>query len=90
MAADFQNVYRCNVYLCSPVVLADVLEQNCNPVSENELSFVIGSCTCVLFCFHYKGGRNRIGRRKEWPKKKWEEGEIGGKSREEGEINVEF
>ena len=29
-------------------------------------------------------GRNRIGRREKWPKKGWE-GEIGGKSREEGE-----
>ena len=25
------------------------------------------------------GGRNRIGRREKWPKKSWEEGEIGGK-----------
>ena len=31
------------------------------------------------------GGRNRIGRREKWPKKSWEQGEIGGKSREEGE-----
>ena len=31
------------------------------------------------------GGRNRIGRREKWPKKSWEEGEIKGKSREEGE-----
>ena len=31
------------------------------------------------------GGRNRIGRREKWHKKIWEEGEIGGKSREEGE-----
>ena len=31
------------------------------------------------------GGRNRIGRREKWPKKSKEEGEIGGKSREEGE-----
>ena len=31
------------------------------------------------------GGRNRIGRREKWPKSSWEEGEIGGKSREEGE-----
>ena len=30
-------------------------------------------------------GRNRIGRREKWPKKSWEEGEIGGKSRQEGE-----
>ena len=26
-----------------------------------------------------RGGRNRIGRREKWPKKSWEEGEIGGK-----------
>ena len=32
-----------------------------------------------------RGGRNRIGRREKWPKQSWEEGEIGGKSREEGE-----
>ena len=31
------------------------------------------------------GGRNRVGRREKWPKKSWEEGEIGAKSREEGE-----
>ena len=31
------------------------------------------------------GGGNRIERREKWPKKGWEEGEIGGKSREEGE-----
>ena len=33
----------------------------------------------------FGGGRNRIGRREKWPKQSWEEGEIGGKSREEGE-----
>ena len=32
-----------------------------------------------------KGRRNRIGRREKWPKKSWEEGKIGEKSREEGE-----
>ena len=54
MAADFQNIYRYNVYLCSSVVLAAVvLEQNCNPAGENELSFVVG--TCVFFCFHDSG-----------------------------------
>ena len=37
-----------------------------------------------------RGGRNRIGRREKWPKQSWEEGEIGGKSREEGEKKVEF
>ena len=33
----------------------------------------------------FGGGRNRIGRREKWPKKSWKEGEIGRKSREEGE-----
>ena len=41
-AADFQNIYRYNVCLCSSVVLADVLEHNCNPAGENELSSVVG------------------------------------------------
>ena len=44
MAADFQNVYCYNVCLCSLVVLADVLEHNCNPAGENELCFVVGTC----------------------------------------------
>ena len=44
MAADFQNVYCYNVCLCSSVVLADVLEHNCNPAGENELCFVVGTC----------------------------------------------
>ena len=26
-----------------------------------------------------RGERNRIGRREKWPKKSWEQGEIGGK-----------
>ena len=52
----------------------------------------------VIFCYDHlrrsdysgrtnfqRGGRNRIGRRKKRPEKSWEEGEIGGKSREEGE-----
>ena len=30
--------------LCSSVVLADVLEHNCNPAGENELPFVVGTC----------------------------------------------
>ena len=38
MAADFQNFYRYNVSLCSSVVLADVLEHNCNPAGENEFN----------------------------------------------------
>ena len=37
MAADFQNVYRCNVCLSSSVVLVDVSEHNCNPAGEKEL-----------------------------------------------------
>ena len=43
----------------------------------------------TVFHFYTQGakgeGRNRIGRREKWPKKSWEEREIGGKSREEGE-----
>ena len=41
--------------------------------------------TSTCSTFTDRGGRNRIGRREKWPKKSWEEGEIGGKSREEGE-----
>ena len=37
----FTNVYRYNVSLCSSVVLADVLEHNCNPAGENQLTFVV-------------------------------------------------
>ena len=44
MAADFQNVYHYIVCLCSSVVLADVLEHNCNPAGENELRLVVGTC----------------------------------------------
>ena len=43
MAADFQNVYRYNVGLCSSVVLADVSEHNNNPAGENELRFMVGT-----------------------------------------------
>ena len=57
MAADFQNVYLYNVYLCSSVVLVDVLKQNCNPAGENELCFVVG--TCVFLCFHDSGFQRR-------------------------------
>ena len=32
-----------------------------------------------------KRGSNRIGSREKWPRKSWEEGEIGGQGREEGE-----
>ena len=37
----FTNVYRYNVSLSSSVVLADVLEPNCNPAGENQLTFVV-------------------------------------------------
>ena len=53
MAADFQNVHRYNACLCSSVVLVEVLEHNCNPAGENELSFVVG--TCVFFYLHDSG-----------------------------------
>ena len=45
-----QNVYRYNVCLCSSVVLAHVLEYNCHPAGENELSlsFVVGTCVFLL------------------------------------------
>jgi len=33
-----------------------------------------------------RGGRNRIGRREKWPKKSWEEGEIGSERREKGDL----
>ena len=39
----------------------------------------------LAFEGHFGGGRNKIRRREKWPKESWEEGEIGGKSREEGE-----
>ena len=39
----------------------------------------------VLFIGISRGGRNRIERKEKWPKNSWEEGEIGEKSREEGE-----
>ena len=39
----------------------------------------------TIFRLAKRGGGDRIGRREKWPKKSWEEGEIGGKSREEGE-----
>ena len=51
MAADFLNVYRCNGCLCSSVVLADVLEHNCNPAGENELSFMFGTCVFLLLAW---------------------------------------
>ena len=50
MAADFQNVYRYNVGLCSSVVLADVSEHNNNPAGENELRFVVGTCVFSFTC----------------------------------------
>ena len=50
MAADFQNVYRYNVSLCSSVVLADVSEHNSSPAGENELRFVVGTCGFLFSC----------------------------------------
>ena len=35
-------------------------------------------------------GEERNRGREKWPKQSWEEGEIRGKSREEGEKKVEF
>ena len=40
----FTNVYRYNVCHCSSVVLADVLEHNCNLAGENQLTFVVVTC----------------------------------------------
>ena len=45
IAVDFQNVYRCNQCVFSVV---DVLEHNCSPVGEKELSFVVGTCVFLL------------------------------------------
>ena len=67
MAADFQNVYRYNVCLCSSVVLADVLEHNCNPAGENELSFVVG--TCVFFYLHDSGFQRASAWATSWEKR---------------------
>ena len=50
MAADFQNVCSYYVCLCSSIVLADVLEHNCNPAGENELRFC-GRYLCFSFTF---------------------------------------
>ena len=46
---NFQNVYRYNVSLCPSVVLPDVSEHNSNPVGENELCFVVGTCVFLFF-----------------------------------------
>ena len=48
MAADFQNVYRYNVSLCSSVVLVDVSERNSNPGGEKEFTFC-GRYLCFSF-----------------------------------------
>ena len=48
--------------------------------SESRVKY-LATCTGRL----RRGGRNRIGKREKWPKKSWEEREIGGKSRVEGE-----
>ena len=43
-----QIVYRYNVFLCSSVVLADVLEHYCSPGGEDEVSFVLDTCFLLL------------------------------------------
>ena len=58
MAADFQNVYRYNVCLCSSVVLADVLERNRRPAGENELHVVVFTPSrylCYSFTWMIRG-----------------------------------
>ena len=58
-------------------------------VKLEQLEYTNKSCWSLLFLrtklLLQRGGRNRIGRREKWPKKSWEEGEIGEKCREEGE-----
>lgn len=39
---------RCSVYLFSLVVLAEVLEHNCSPAGEKELSFAVGTFVFLL------------------------------------------
>ena len=56
MAADFPNVYRYYVCLCSSVVLADVLEHNCNPAGENWITFC-GRYLCFSFHLSYIVGK---------------------------------
>ena len=53
MAADFQNVYRCNVYLFSKIVFADVLNHTYNPAGEKALSFEVS--TVFFFYLHDSG-----------------------------------
>ena len=52
-----------------------------NDIESDEVGTKVGLDQLGLL----RGGRNRIGRREKWPKQSWEEGEIGRKSREEGE-----
>ena len=44
-----------------------------------------GSSLVTNYLSVLRGRKNRIGRREKWAKKSWEEGEIGRKSRDEGE-----
>ena len=48
MAADFQNVYRCNASLCSSVVLADVSDHNEQPCRWKRITFC-GRYLCFSF-----------------------------------------
>ena len=53
---------------------------------DNIMTFKIAQIWNKLkFSIPCGGGRKRIGRREKWSKKSWEEGEIRGKSTEEGE-----
>ena len=54
-------------------------------ISVFRLFFLILDLDDTAYSNLQRGGRNRIGKREKWPKKSWEEGETGGKSREEGE-----
>ena len=57
MAANFQNVYRCNVSFCSSVVLADVSEHNSNPALQVKTNYVLWSVLVFFFYLHDSGFR---------------------------------
>ena len=78
--------------VCFPILSNFKIEVNFQVFSTFQLFLGVYTEISNLFytlflCIGTKlrGGRNRIERREKWPKKSWEEGEIGGKSREEGE-----